>query len=47
MILPSIETPADLKSLNADQLVDASEDLAATLQAAAPALGLAKPNLGD
>ena len=37
----------DLKSLDADALLDASEDLAATLQAAAPALGLAKPNLGD
>lgn len=37
----------DLKSLDADQLLDASEDLAATLQAAAPVLGLAKPNLGD
>jgi len=37
----------DLKHLDGDALLDASEDLAATLQAAAPALGLAKPNLGD
>lgn len=37
----------DLKSLNADALLEASEDLAATFQAAAPALGLEKPNLGN
>jgi iron uptake system EfeUOB component EfeO/EfeM len=37
----------DLKSLDADALLEASEDLAATFQAAAPALGLEKPNLGN
>ncbi|MEI9984931.1 MAG: imelysin family protein [Aliidongia sp.] len=45
--LASILKVPDLKSLDADALLGASEDLAATLQAAAPALGLAKPNLGD
>jgi iron uptake system component EfeO len=38
---------ADLKHLDPDALLDASEDLAAALQTAAPPLGLAKPNLGD
>ncbi len=37
----------DLKSVDADALVNSSEDLAATLQAASAPLGLSKPNLGD
>ena len=37
----------DLQHLDADDLLGTSEDLAAALQAAAPALGLAKPNLGN
>jgi len=37
----------DLKSLDADALLSDSEDLAATLQAAAAPLGLTKPALGD
>jgi iron uptake system component EfeO len=45
--LAAIVKAPDLKSLDADALLEASEDLAATLQAAAPLLGLAKPNLGD
>jgi iron uptake system component EfeO len=45
--LAEILKAPDLKSLDADALLNDSEDLAASLQAAAPALGLAKPNLGD
>lgn len=45
--LAAILKVPDLKSLDADALLEASEDLAATLQNAAPALGLAKPNLGN
>ena len=39
--------PAFPVAANADALVNSSEDLAATLQAAAVPLGLSKPNLGD
>lgn len=45
--LAAILKAPDLQNLDADDLLGTSEDLAAALQAAAPALGLAKPNLGN
>jgi hypothetical protein len=46
-LLSAVLKAPDLKSIDADALLNDSEDLAASLQAAAPVLGLAKPNLGD